>query len=232
MPAQIKYTYKKNNAKMDAARYVERERAVLTRCNAYERLEKLLGRRAGTKIFAELFYFVRVQFVRHNFIIGAKCPYDERYWRGVVSNLMEELGGSGKVSHNELYRRFLYSVGGAPESQLKEPGFAKAFNCSWEKYLSDHNVEQGLYAIAIYEALDNPDYEMLLNALTKNRGAGLDLDFFCVHAQAKHTELFSDFLNYVESDPRTAKWEADAAEFVFGAQEKMWMGLIAELERI
>jgi hypothetical protein len=214
---------------LNISAYIARERAILEVYNVHENLANLLTISRGLKGFAQLFYFVRVRFIRHNFLIGAKCPWDEDYWRGIVGNLREELGGAGGVSHNELYRRFLYSVGAAAESDLKEPDFAREFNKSWESYIRYHDVEEALFAIAIYEILDGPDYAMLLKSLEASGEGRLDLAFFKVHAAAEHMCLFVDFLRKIDSDRRREKWEKDAAEFVFSTQEQMWKGLIREL---
>jgi Iron-containing redox enzyme len=216
----------RNATHLDIRRYIDRERDILYRCSVRDVLSGVVSSSTGRRAFAERFYFVRVGFVRHNFIIGARCPYSETYWGPLVKNLTEELGVSGGQSHNELYRRFLYSVGSASESQLHEPEFARVFNGSWEAYIRACDVEEALYAVAIYEILDGPDYGMLLEVLQSCGDNSVDLVFFDVHARAEHVGLFTEYLAETSTAAQRVNWEERAAEFVFGVQEKMWRGLL------
>src|SRR5688500_14624709 len=91
----------------DAGAFIDsvagREIAILQQLQVKERLDKLIAA-TGLTSFAGAFYFIRVNFVHHNFVLGARCPTHEVYWGGLAHNLMEEVGGESGPAHNELYR--------------------------------------------------------------------------------------------------------------------------------
>jgi hypothetical protein len=211
---------------------IESEEKIFKELDLADRLFRICGTREGLKKFAEAFYFVRYKFYKLNFIVGARSDPDERSWRGIVENLMEELGGSHDgVSHNELYRRFLAEAGGAPEGQLTEPLFAKEFNDGWEHYAYNAPFDELLAAIAVYEILDNPDYQLLLT-ITQNTGvSGKGLVFWKVHAGAVHFALFEEFANRMFATPGGAAIIEKAAGYVLAVQRKLWVDLLRHLEQ-
>lgn len=217
---------------IDSHSYIQREEEILLRHRVHERLCDLLTTADGRKHFAELFYFVRSAFVRHNFLLGTRCPVHEDYWKGIVYNLSEELGGRNGIPHNHLYRRFLRSVGASGEGCIREAKFSKDFNNAWENYIRQMDVEESIYAIVIYEILDSVDYGMLLSALRQSGESALDLEFFFVHARAEHGALFTDFLQRVVHHERRVYWAESAAAFVLETQQNMWNGLIAALANV
>jgi hypothetical protein len=190
---------------------------------------KVCGRQAGLRAFAQAFYFIRYDFVRINFVVGARCSPVEKEWGGLARNLFEELGGGRTKSHNELYRDFLASVGAGSEDDLSEPPFAAAFNRRWMRYAQRQPIRTALYAIAAYEVLDGPDYAALQHVLS-TVAVGVDLTFFEVHAVAEHFELFNELL---DDDLGIQGRGADfgkASRFVLGNQRAMWVDLLQFLE--
>src|SRR5579862_7994824 len=165
------------------------ERAVLAQLNLKERLADATSRSSGLARFAEAFYFCRVGFVRLNFILGERCASDERLWVGLARNLWEEAGGGTTPPHNTLYRRFLNHATRTPENNLQAPRFAISFDKQWETLVREAEVLDALVAFAVYEALDAPDYQLLYDALHQNVPAH-PLEFFKVHTDVRHVELF------------------------------------------
>ena len=181
------------------------------------------------KWFAQAFYFIRVHFVKLNFVVGARCPTHELYWAGLAHNLMEELGGNSGPSHNELYRWFLQDVGLPNEAALERPAFATRFDRKWDQFAQRAPLEEALGAIAVYEIFDNPDYQMLLNIMTRAGVTERGLLFFKVHAAAEHFELFEDYFRHVSQQPSGINTLERATAFVLDTQKEMWSGLLEHL---
>jgi pyrroloquinoline quinone (PQQ) biosynthesis protein C len=180
--------------------------------------------------FAEMFYFIRADFCCINFVIGERCHTNERLWSGLAKNLIEELGGKGGKSHNQLYRDFLSCVGAKPEEELECPQFAAEFNSSWRNFAKKAPLMEALSAIAIYEIFDVPDYKLFLDVLERAGVAEKGLHFFKVHANAHHFEMFEDTITWLMEQEGGEAAFANATEFVFDTQRKMWEGLIECLE--
>jgi pyrroloquinoline quinone (PQQ) biosynthesis protein C len=180
--------------------------------------------------FAEYFYFVRVDFCCVNFAVGQRCNNNERLWGGLARNLIEELGGKGGKSHNQLYRDFLACVGAKPEEELECPQFAAEFNSSWRNFAKKAPLMEALSAIAIYEIFDVPDYKLFLDVLERAGVPDKGLHFFKVHANAHHFEMFEDTITWLMEQEGGEAAFANATEFVFNTQRKMWEGLIECLE--
>lgn len=207
-------------------RIVDAEKAILLRLGVADRLSAIAATPAGLAAFARAFYFCRVEFVRLNFILGARCPDHEKYWGGIVRNLWEEFGGGETKPHNALYRDFLTFATGSDEANLEEPAFAKTFNRSWTDFIQNEPVEKCLFAFAVYEALDVPDYVMLYESMRRAAGERAELAFFKVHTGVRHFDLFEEFFKTAAIDDEVAR---DATSFVMDAQEKMWRGLLDSL---
>ena len=208
-----------------------REEAILHELRVKERILEHAQTPEGLSRFAAGFYFIRVNFVRLNFILGARCPNHELYWSGLALNLMEELGGEKGPTHNELYRWFLQAAGIPNEENLLCPSFAAAFDEEWDSYCRETPLLEALGAIAVYEIFDNPDYRMLLEAM---QGAGVGergLIFFRVHAKAEHFELFEKFFEHANQTPAGVSALHRATEFVVNAQRKMWSNLLEWMEQ-
>jgi pyrroloquinoline quinone (PQQ) biosynthesis protein C len=205
------------------------ELGIIRESNLEKALTRAVGSPNGLRAFASSFYFIRVYFVRINFIIGARCPTHELYWGGLAHNLMEELGGESGRAHNELYRWFMQEAGIDDENSLRCPRFAKDFNRAWEDYSREAPLEETLGAIAVYEILDNPDYQMLLRIMSRAGVSARGLVFFKVHAKATHFDLFEDYFRYVSQKPDGMSSLKTATHFVLETQRRMWSGLLAHL---
>jgi pyrroloquinoline quinone (PQQ) biosynthesis protein C len=175
--------------------------------------------------FAECFYFVRVDFCCVNFAVGERCHNNEHLWGGIARNLIEELGGKGGKSHNQLYRDFLASVSARPEEEIECPQFAAEFNSSWRDFAKKAPLVEALSAIAIYEIFDVPDYKLFLDVLERAGVPDKGLHFFKVHANAHHFEMFEDTITWVMEQEGGQEAFDKATEFVFETQRKMWIGL-------
>jgi hypothetical protein len=209
---------------------VEAELSLFAELNIHHRLEFILSSKAGLAKFAEGFYFVRYGFYRTNFIVGSRCPPHEQYWAGLTKNLLEELGGGITSPHNQLYRIFLREAANKEENELREPDFAKEFNHRWETYCQTVPVTEALVAIGVYEALDNPDYDLffqLMKDIGLNESA---LEFFAVHAKAHHYEIFEDIVFKVSASEQSGETAKAAIAFVIETQKYMWKNLLSWLE--
>lgn len=184
----------------------------------------------GLKQFAEAFHFVRYDFCHLNFIVGERCCTNEFLWEGLAKNLYEELGGKSGKSHNQLYRDFLASVGAREEVSLKEPAFASEFNRALQTYCRQAPLAEALFTIAIYEAFDIPDYQLLLRVVKQADVSHRGLCFFQLHAVANHFEIFEDVVAWLRKQEGGEEAFNRAKEFVFHTQTEMWRGLIAHLQ--
>lgn len=211
------------------SKIVNEELTLLEELNVSSRLETILSSQEGLKLFAEVFYFIRYDFCKLNFIVGSKCPPHEKYWSGLTENLLEELGGGKYPTHNQLYRDFLFEVGHEKESELTPPDFTEHFNNQWENYCTNKTYQEGLAAIGLYEALDIPDYKLLYKAVKNTGLSGHALLFFSVHAKAEHFEMFSDVLEEVEADNNALV--NSSIRFVIETQRFMWSNLLLFLEK-
>jgi hypothetical protein len=148
-----------------------------------------------------------------------------------VVNLVEELGGDHGRSHNDLYRDFMAAVDAPPEHELAEPAFATWFNESWSAFVAQRPARAGVVAMALYEALDPPDYGMLDTAISTWHLPVEAQRFFSVHAKAHaHYELFEEALASLAST-EPVDWSIDEVEdFIIKTQEKMWHGLMEYIE--
>lgn len=212
-------------------RVVEMESQVLADLDVEKRLQKVVGTTEGMSLFAEAFYFIRYDFCKLNFIVGAKCPPHEKYWSGLVKNLLEELGGGMFKTHNQLYRDFLLETTGKKENMLAQPKFAQDFNEMWELYCKQNSYKHGLLAIGLYEALDNPDYQLLYTCVKYANVSDLGSKFFVVHANADHYEMFEDIIEEIDEGEDTKKLEEEVLCFVIETQKYMWESLLEWLEK-
>lgn len=209
---------------------IAQEESILSELEVEHHLYKLIVQKEGLKQFAEAFYFVRYNFCRLNFILGERCGIDDFLWRGLVRNLIEELGGQKGISHNQLYRDFLSCVGINSEDSLQDSIFSYQFNASWEKFCRDALLLEAIAAISVYEVLDKPDYALLLRVLEKAGVAKQGLHFFQVHANAEHFEMFEDVISWISKQERGEEIINNGRNFVFRTQRMMWAGLLNSLE--
>lgn len=207
------------------------ENSILDDLAVEQKLSNSIVRNNGLQLFAEAFYFIRYDFCRLNFIVGERCGNNEFLWAGLARNLYEELGGKNGPSHNQLYRDFLSSVNAPAEPLLKEPEFAKQFNLAWESFCREASLEEALFAIAIYEIFDVPDYQLLLRVMRKAAVPQKGLRFFQVHAVANHFQMFEDTVSWMRLQERGQEAFEASKHFVFDTQTKMWKGLIAYMEQ-
>jgi hypothetical protein len=191
---------------------IAQEESILNELEVEHNLYKLIIQKEGLKNFAEAFYFVRYNFCRLNFILGERCGNNDFLWRGLVRNLLEELGGQKGISHNQLYRDFLDCVGIHSEDSLQDSIFSYQFNASWEKFCRDAPLLEAIAAISVYEVLDKPDYALLLRVLEK---AGIEDVISWLSKQEKGEEIINNGRN-----------------FVFRTQRMMWAGLLNTLEEV
>ncbi|AFY92567.1 iron-containing redox enzyme family protein [Chamaesiphon minutus] len=208
----------------------EMEKSVINEHDIQHKLNHYLVKHKQLIQFSEIFHFVRYDFCRLNFIVGARCLNDEILWAGLARNLMEELGGKSGISHNQLYRNFLKSIGTKPEAELQCPAFARDFNDSWEEFARNAPLIEALAAIAIYEIFDVPDYQMLLELLEQAKVPEEGLIFFRVHANAHHFAMFEDTVAWILTQEGGQEAFDRAQYFVFETQRKMWIGLTECLE--
>jgi pyrroloquinoline quinone (PQQ) biosynthesis protein C len=180
--------------------------------------------------FGEVFLFIRTEFSCLNFVVGQRCHANERLWAGLARNLIEELGDKGGRSHNQLYRDFLDCIGAKREEELEYPQFAAEFNSTWKDFAKNAPLMEALSAIAIYEIFDVPDYKLFLDVLERAGVSEKGLHFFKVHANAHHFEMFEDTITWLMEQEGGEAAFANATEFVFDTQRKMWEGLIECLE--
>lgn len=203
------------------------ETEVFEKLDLEARLGRCLREPGGVGRFGEAFYFIRVEFVQLNFLVGARVePAREELWRGLVRSLCEELGANGHHSHNALYRRFLAAAGAAGPTAEAAPDFARRFNDGWRRLAVTGSLEDALAALAVYEILDDPDYALLHRVLRPVGLTDADLEFFSVHASARHFDLFSDSPLVAAGSPSLLN---RAADFVLQSQEQMWRGLLEYL---
>lgn len=210
---------------------VERKEChILSDLSVAKRLRAIAGHPGGIREFGVLFHPVRSSFVHTCFLAGARSQMHEVLWSGLARNLYEEAGGGVTLAHNELYRRFLKSVGVTSDEGIRVALFAAKFNQRWRTYIEESPVEEAILAIAIYEIFDRPDYRTFLEAFS-GIDDRWDLEFFRVHAGVEHFDMFSEFVDwlfrtYADAE---AKFYA-AADFVLGEQRAMWTGLLEALE--
>jgi pyrroloquinoline quinone (PQQ) biosynthesis protein C len=217
------------NSKHLIVSIMNREKSEIDKLKITEVLGKSIDIGSLVK-FGEIFHFVRYDFCRLNFIIGARCCNNERLWAGLAKNLIEELGGKRGPTHNQLYRDFLQSIGARQEEKLECPKFAQEFNNSWEEFARTSPLIEALSAIAIYEIFDVPDYQMFLEILERAQVPEEGLIFFRVHANAHHFEMFEDTVEWILQQEGGQEAFDKATEFVFETQRKMWIGLTECLE--
>jgi Iron-containing redox enzyme len=205
------------------------EESLLEALDVKNRLTAVFEKPGGLKRFAEAFYFCRVGFVKHNFILGTRCWENEKLWVGLGRNLWEEAGGDSGEPHNMLYRNFLISTGASDPTQLREPDFAKIFDTAWDRECRDAPILSALMSFAVYEAMDAPDYRMMFEVLSPFCG-NHTLKFFKVHVEARHVELFDDALELC-SGKHASETYVRSFNFVSSIQKEMWIGLLNHLER-
>lgn len=209
---------------------IEDELEIFRKLDLKNKLLEITKRKEGLKLFAEVFYFVRYDFCKINFIVGSRSFNHEFYWKGLAINLYEEAGGEHGKSHNELYRDFLKSVGARKEEYLVEPQFAKAFNKEWEDFSYNAPFLTALAAIGIYEIFDNPDYQLLWELVQES---GVDKEgqlFFKVHAGVEHFEMFESVVDKLSQSEEGILHLKNAKDFVFRTQTEMWCELLNFLE--
>ena len=211
---------------------VRAETDLLAELRVERRLANVLSTEAGLRNFAETFYFVRYDFCRLNFLVGARCGANDRFTTGIVRNLCEEHGLLRGRSHNQLYRDFLDAAGACPESCLHEPDFAARFNARWHLHCTEAPLPQALAALGVYEVLDNPDYALLLRLVKRVAVHKSGMPFFAVHASARHSELFADLIaEFLDNDADRSHVDK-AARFVIDTQRRMWCDLMSHLHAV
>ncbi len=209
---------------------VSKEVALLDDLCVRERLLEITSNKAGLRAFAQEFYFIRYDFCKLNFIVGAKCPPHEKYWCGLTKNLLEELGGGRGATHNQLYRDFLWESCKKKEQELKPKKYAIDFSKKWEGYCREQHYSEGLLAIGMYEALDNPDYDLLYEVIKESGVSDKGLKFFLVHAKAEHYEMFEEMIDEIQMSESDAGRVERVADFVIDTQRFMWENLLNSLE--
>ena len=212
---------------------VNKELLLLQQLDVEKRFKKIVSDKYGLGLFAKEFYFLRCNFYKLNFIVGAKCPPHEKYWSGLTENLVEELGGEFKITHNQLYRDFLWEAAELKEEDLvTPPHYTITFNGSWEGYCIERDFEEGLLAIGLYEALDVPDYELMERALRATTNLSeKGLRFFTVHAKAQHYSMFENIIDEIQDREGKTDLVAQATNFVIKTQRFMWTNLLQNLEQ-
>lgn len=208
----------------------KKELQTIATLGVVERLRRVANIEGGIQKFGIAFYPIRSSFVRTCFIAGSRCQMHEVLWSGLARNLYEEAGGGVTPAHNELYRRFLRSVGVFSDDGIEELPFSVEFNQAWRSFASEKPVEEAILAIAVYEIFDRPDYRAFVDAF-EGVNDRWDLEFFKVHAGVEHFEMFTPFVEWFYAKFPDAELRFHhVADFVLGKQERMWAGLLETLE--
>lgn len=210
---------------------LSRELAILSSNKVVDRLRGACSTRTGLQVFANEFYPIRYSFVQLAFAVGARAPMHESYWYGLAKNLFEEGGEDDKIAHNELYRRFISSIGLDPNMKVPETALSRSFNKTWFDFVSHAPLEQAIAAIAVYEIIDSPDYSALYEAL-RGLSPSYDLQFFRIHSVAEHFSMFESFFSkYLSKQGNSLEDFIPVADFVLNNQESMWVELLSSIEQ-
>ena len=110
------------------------------------------------------------------------------------------------------------------------PEFAKQFDDRWTKFVQNETPLRALLALGVYELLDGPDYTFLYREIKATGLVGsAGLEFFKVHAEVRHFDLFEEVLGDIFADEKMANELAIATQFVLATQEDMWRSLARHL---
>lgn len=213
---------------------IEAEQRLVDESRIRESLRRVAGSLNGVRAFAAAFYFIRSNFVRHNFILGSRLDRHERMWAPIVKNLVEELGGAEgtQPTHNELYRRFLESFG-LNEAELAPDPFAVSFDEMWTSFVRDAEIKEALLALGVYELLDGPDYSFMRDELRAGKATSeCALEFFEVHSEVRHFEMFEDAFEDIFADEASLEKLRRATVFVLETQKTMWQHLASHLDAV
>ncbi len=207
-----------------------KELEILSSNNVLDRLRRVCSTRDGLQTFAIQFYPIRYSFVQLAFAVGSRAPMHESYWYGLAKNLYEEGGEENKTAHNELYRKFISSIGLDPNMEVPETILSRSFNKTWFDFVLRAPIEQAIAAIAVYEIIDSPDYSALYEALREH--SSLDLKFFEVHSVAEHFSMFNSFFSkYLSKEGNSLEDFVPVADFVLNHQDFMWKELLSSIEQ-
>jgi pyrroloquinoline quinone (PQQ) biosynthesis protein C len=168
--------------------------ASLVRANWIDDLDgsAFLGRcRAGTVTRAELARFVRQQhyyarhFTRYLFALTSNLA-DESDRRALMDNLCEEMGldGEGHVSHAEMYRQMMQTMGIELEAEAVLPATQALIDTMFDCCRSPRPMV-GLGALCLgAEAIVPHVYSTIIEGFDSVREPRKNLTFFVVHIEA------------------------------------------------
>ena len=175
------------------------------------------------KYFAAIFYHLRGHFINFVWYI-ANFSSDERIKAVIIKNIQEEIGLGNRFSHEMLYERFANECGidihDEIINQTNYLPFAKEFNKSHLKWLSDNAGEDRLCAFAAYERLDNVDYPHLVELAKSINLSQHSMTFFNVHTGVDHFDSTLELILPIwEKSPDKI---INSFNFIYTHQHQMW----------
>lgn len=182
------------------------------------------------KYFACIFYHLRGHFINFVWYI-ANFSSDEHTKTLLIKNIHEELGIGKRFSHEVLYERFAKEFGADIHDEIINEThylpFAKEFNKSHLKWLSQHENEDRLAAFAAYERLDNLDYPHLVKMAESIELSQHAMTFFNVHTHVEHFDSTLELIIPVWE--KTPDKIIQSFHFIYSHQYKMWRDLSDEV---
>lgn len=176
--------------------------------------------------FASVFYHIRGYFIDFMWYI-ANFTDSEKVKTIIMDNMREEIGTSGKVSHEQLYADFANCCEVDIQDEIINKTnylpFVRQYNKEHLIWLQQHNNDDRLAAFAAYERLDNIDYEYLYKLVDVLELSKSAKTFFKVHTLVEH---FEPTVALLESrwaeNPDGIK---EAFDFIYSHQLNMWQQL-------
>lgn len=182
--------------------------------------------------FAKLFYHIRGHFYKFLWFLGSKEAGENTIEMKIIilQNISEEFGK--QKSHEQMYLDFASSLGVEiiENEIIKETSnldFIKMFNQQHLEFILKDDSNSAWAAFSAYEALDNLDYENLLNLVIPWNPPPKALVFFKVHAKVSHHQTTEEVLQKIwNKDPKSVQ---KGFEFIASHQLKMWQDLYEEV---
>lgn len=178
------------------------------------------------KQFASIFYHLRGHFINFAWYI-ANFSSDEQVKKIILNNIQEELGLGNRFSHELLYKRFAQECNVDIHDEIVNETsylpFAKEFNKSHLRWLSQHQHDERLAAFSAYERLDNLDYPPLC-AMAKSLNLSQHaLAFFNVHTHVNHFDSTIELILPIwVKEPHKI---INSFNFIYSHQYNMWCAL-------
>jgi pyrroloquinoline quinone (PQQ) biosynthesis protein C len=176
--------------------------------------------------FAAVFYHIRGHFIDFMWYV-ANFTTDKQIKKIVLENIMEELGTENKISHEKLYELFAKECGVTIKDELINERFylpfAREFNKTHLRWLTEHDTHEQFAAFSAYERLDNIDYSYLHQFVLSLNVSPKAMTFFKVHVHVQHFDSTLERLLPIWSiSPEKVKV---ALNFIYSHQYSMWRQL-------